>query len=140
MLWYAITPRKSSMAFTRFLYIWARPQKSYTQNQWGNGGNICFQTKLPLKCSRAYDFIYGTQLRYSNINFGTRCNFCSDFLNKSEGLVSCFVNTRKIFCKLSGTLCQFDCLETLIFFKKLSTIRILFCSNDKCTLSIILKN
>ena len=73
------------MAFTRFLYIWARPQKSYTQNQWGNGGNICFQTKLPLKCSRAYDFIYGTQLRldYSNINFGTRCNFCSDFLNKS---------------------------------------------------------
>ena len=51
-----------------------------------------------------------------------------------------FVNTTKIFCKLSGTLCQFNCLETLIFFKKLSTIRILFCSNDKCALSIILKN
>ena len=53
--------------------------------------------------------------------------------------MSSFVNTTKIFCKLSGTLCQFNCLETLIFFKKLSTIRILFCSNDKCALSIILK-
>ena len=75
----------------------------------------------------------------SNINFPTRCNLCSDSLNKSAGLVSSFVDTTKIFCKLSGTLCQFNCLETLIFFKKLSTIRILFCSNDKCTLSIILK-
>ena len=60
--------------------------------------------------------------------------------NKSAGLVSIFVNTTKIFWKLSGTLCQFNCLETLIFFKKLSTIRILFCSNDKCALHIILKN
>ena len=144
MLWYALTPRKSLIAFTRFLYMRARPQKSYTRNQWSHGGNICLQTKLPLKWSRAYDFIYGTKLRldsicYSNINFPTRCNLCSDSLNKSAGLVSSFVDTTKIFCKLSGTLCQFNCLETLIFFEKLSTIRILFCSNDECTLSIILK-